>query len=168
MNVLEEAYIKLTNTNADLVNQVQAERHFNKQLNLTINLKDNEIYSLKMNYENNNNNDKVQSAINLIEKSTTSIVDENQLNQEWDAEDDISSSVSGDLKKVNHQENSSHVSSSSKEANEDERNREIERISNSYNELINTLNDKDLLINQLNNELNELKVRLSLIYCFLH
>ncbi len=135
LNVLEDAYIKLTNTNADLLNQVQAEKHMNKQLNTAISLKDNEINLLKT----TDNNNKVENAIQLIENTK---IDDN-LEKDWEEIEDVKEE------------------SSSK--SEEERNREVERISNSYNELINTLNDKDLLINQLNNQLNELKHKVNSI-----
>jgi chromosome segregation ATPase len=139
LNVLEDAYIKLTNTNADLLNQVQAEKHMNKQLNTAISLKDNEINLLK----SSDNNNKVENAIQLIENTK---IDDN-LEQDWEEIEDVN-----EVKKEESSSNS-----------EEERNREVERISNSYNELINTLNDKDLLINQLNNQLNELKDKVNSI-----
>ena len=150
LSVLEDAYIKLTNTNADLLNQVQAERHLNKQLNVAISLKDNEINSLKI--ENNSSeNAKVKNAIQLIEnKTSSSSIDQDQ---DWG---DVNEEESEEVKNEN-------TSSSPFSKTSEERTREIERISNSYNELINTLNDKDLLINQLNNELNELKDKINSI-----
>jgi hypothetical protein len=144
LNVLEEAYIKLTNTNADLLNQVQAEKHMNKQLNTAISLKDNELNLLKT----TDNNNKVENAIQLIENTK---IDDN-LEQDWEEIEDVN-----EFKK---DESLNNISSSN---SEEERNREVERISNSYNELINTLTDKDLLINQLNNELNELKDKVNSI-----
>ena len=154
LNVLEDAYIKLTNTNADLLNQLQAEQHINKQLNASVNLKDEEINSLKIQSEN-----KVQNAIDLIEKST-SVVESEKLNQDWEGEDDKIEENTTENEATNFNKNNDSFISSNNSIDNDERSREIERITNSYNELINTLNDKDLLISQLNNELNELKVNL--------
>ena len=68
LTVLEEAYIKQTNTNADLLNELHAQQHYNKQLNATLNLKDDEINSFK---NNKDETTKLQNAIEVIEKSTS-------------------------------------------------------------------------------------------------
>jgi hypothetical protein len=151
LSVLEDAYIKQTNTNADLLNQLQAQQHYNKQLNATLNLKDNEINSFK---NNNDESTKLQNAIDVIEK-TTSIIDGDKLNQDWDDEDTYAKNTFSD----NNTTSNFNTDSSSSNYSD------VERIVKSYNELIGTLNEKDSLISQLNNELNELKVSVYFKVC---
>lgn len=170
INELQEAYIKLTNINADLVDSIQTEQYKNKQLNLVLNTKNDEINSLVKFNETNRSllsnehviveENQVQNAIQKLETAIssgneTSNDGVNQINtNEWDNDDDDNNANTNYNNKNNDQNH--HNSNDLAYINQQNENYNI--LFNEYNQLISKLNEKDLLIDHLNNELNEMRV----------